>query len=169
MCTLHPASTSVATATRLCGTSSTRNASRAFRGSLPRHNSSVFDVFIGMCDGVFKLKFGFCSCAIFAVAAALSTDTDAAESRYAVVRLGSGGPAQPGGGMSSLTTLNALFSMQSPPAGSTSHPPAAFLLALCSTKNALRPAFAGSSKQSLGTCLAACLPQVLHCCPVTKR
>ena len=112
---------------------------------------------------------GFWTWATLASALALNIVTDAPESNIAVVRLGSGGPAQPGGSYLFSTMLHALFfTSTSPPAALDRHSPFFFLRLFISATIALRPVFSGISKQSLGTCRTFSRLHILQCCPVTK-
>ena len=80
---------------------STWNALQAAGGSLDRRSLNVLVVNMGMCDGVFRLKFGSWTSAIAHTASFLNMVADAALSKYAVVLFWSGGSSsgstQPGG------------------------------------------------------------------------
>ena len=172
MCTLHPASTSSATATRLCGISSTRKAFRALGGSFFSINSNVLVVVMGTWDGVFREMLLTCSSAILHLAFLPKMVNEAPQSRYAVSRSGSGGfeqiaslrliisLSQPGGSL--LTSTIMLFVCNSTPAGATCHPrprprpplPAvpnfAILAAFLSAISTLMASLPGNSGQSDG-------------------
>jgi hypothetical protein len=97
MWTLHPPSTSSDTATRLCGIESTLKARLHFFGSF--FSLSVRDLEVCICtlDGVLSDVFGSWTSAMLQSASFPNIETDAAQSRYAVVLFKFCGLAQPGG------------------------------------------------------------------------
>ena len=97
MCTLHPASTSSDTATRLCGIESTLKARLAFRGNLFNRSVRDSEVCIGTFDGVLRGMLGSWIFATSQFAVFPNIEVDAAQSKYAVSLFRFGGLAQPGG------------------------------------------------------------------------
>ena len=81
-------------------------------GRFDRSSLNVFDVNIGMWDGVFRLKLGSWTSAIAHIVSFRNMEADATLSKYAVVLFGSGGyssgSAQPGSLLLSINALNAL-------------------------------------------------------------
>ena len=87
----------VATAIKLWGILSTRNALQAVGGSFDRSSLNVFVVNIGMWDGVFRLKLGSWTSAVAHIALFRNMEADASLSKYAVVLFGSGGSSSGSG------------------------------------------------------------------------
>ena len=86
--TLHPASASVTTVTKLCGMASTLNAFLSSSGRLPRSNFNMFVVNIDIYDGVFRLTLGSLTPVIVYAASFRNIKADAALSKSTIVFVG---------------------------------------------------------------------------------